>query len=172
MRKAILLAVLFCLTATTPAFAQDPVKIGVFSLRKVMLESAPGKKAYAQLKNALEPEKNALAKEEQELKKLSEDFKKLAATLSQEGKESKQRELQKRFGDFQMRLQSFQKKASEEEARLLEPFKETIFKTIQKFGSDNRYTLILVDSQGGVAFAAAGIDVTDAIMNELSKGGK
>ncbi|GAB7079689.1 OmpH/Skp family outer membrane protein [Megalodesulfovibrio paquesii] len=170
MRKAFILAVLFCLTATSPAFAQDPVKIGVFSLRKVMLESNPGKKAYSQLRAALEPEKNALAKEEQELKKQTEDFKKLAATLSQEGKDAKQRELQKRFTDFQMRLQNYQKTASEQEARLLEPFKESIFKTIQKFGTDNKYTLILVDSQGGVAFAAAGIDLTDAIMNELNKG--
>lgn len=169
MRKAMLLAIALCLVFTTQAVAQEPVKIGVVSLRKILVDSEAGKQAQNKLKAALEPEKKALEKEEGDIKKATEDLKKLAATLSPDGKQQKFQEMQKRMADFQTRMQNFQKRGLDEEGKLFDPIKKVMVEVIHKHAQDNKFTLVLTDAQGGVVFAAQGIDLTDRILGEFNK---
>ncbi len=169
MRKAMLLAILFCLVATTPAMAQEATKIGVISLRKVLLESNAGKSAHGRLKKALQGESSTLEKEKASLEKSQEEFKKLAVTMSQEGKAKQARELQRKIMDHGAKVQAFQKKAVEEEARLMNPIKEKLVEVIHKYAQENKFTLVLTDTQGGVVYAARGIDITNPVMDAFNK---
>lgn len=169
MRKAMILAILFCLVATTPVMAQEAQKIGVLSLRKILLESNAGKRAHSNLTSTLKPESEALKSEENQVKQLQEDYKKLAPTLSPEGKGAKARDIQKRMVDLQQRVSTFQQKAVEKEASLMNPIKEKLVEVIHSYAQRNKFTLVLTDAQGGVIYAASGIDITNEVLAEFNK---
>jgi outer membrane protein len=73
---------------------------------------------------------------------------------------------QKQMQDYQ---RAIQQNAQQEEARLNQEVISQVNSFLMEYGKEHHYKLILVASNGNIAYADAGLDITDDIVNQLNK---
>ncbi len=169
MRKTLFLTIGFCLLLASPAMAQDAVKIGIVNLERIFTQSNAGKRVKGLLQGKASTHKAKMDKMQADITKLKNELDKQSAVLSQEAKQGKAAELRKMLYESQIEYKTSLDQLMEEEAKLLQPLKDTLVDVITKFGTANNYTMIVDSQNGGVIYAATFVDVTKAILDEFNK---
>ena len=152
MRKVLLSIIVFCL-ALAPNFAFAETKIGIVNFEDIINNSPAGKKAKAGLEKMAKSTKAALEKDQAELKKLQDEIQNKSMGLSEDAKRKKVEEFRTKYLDFQRKTQEFQRKLAEEEKKVLQPIFDTLLRVTQEYGKKHDFTIILEQTNAGVAWA-------------------
>ena len=169
--KGINRVLLFCclallLSVAPPARAQS-LKIGVFDAQAVSENSEVGKQIQAQLTAFTDAKEAEISQGQERLATLRRNLSQQSLSLSAEKRAAQEKEIQRLL----LELQSFQESASREleleYGSATNDFREKLIATVDSFGRDEGFSLILDRSQ--VAWSAALIDVTSAVIDRFNK---
>src|SRR3989337_1343944 len=136
--KIALVVIGFIILASGLAFAQSAGKIGIVDLQRVIRDSQAGKTAKAAFEREFQDKRRIIEQKTEQLSRMKQDFIRTRDDFRDE--------LQKR--DFELT----QKILSELEG------------VIQKIGDSDGYVIIIEKTEGGVIYAAKGVDLTDKII--------
>ncbi|SEB81109.1 OmpH family outer membrane protein [Terriglobus roseus] len=154
-------------TAAAPVAPQAiPAKIALIAFEQAVFATNEGQKALGDVGKKYEPQKNKIAASEAEIESLQKQLQ-AATTISEEDRASrvrtidaKQKALQRDGEDAQTAYQNDLQEAYQKVAQKFNV-------VMQKYASDNGYTLMLDVSgqQSAVLFAAPQTDVTRAVID-------
>ena len=162
--KTILLCVCLLLLATGVASAQ--AKVAVFDAQAVSENSELGKRIQAQLTAFTESKEAEIAARHQAVADMRKQLTQQSLSLSADRRSEMEKDIQRQMLD----LQSFQVAASREleleYASATKDFQDKLFLTIEAFGAESGFTVILDRTQ--VAWFASAVDVTSAILDRFN----
>lgn len=167
MKKVLFLAAILVLLFQVPAFAET--KIGVFNLQRVVTGCDYGKAVVEKMKAKFEPLQAELERDAQELKKLEAELKTQNLALKLEAQQDKQREYRRKMRDLQDSYAAFQEKQQMEQQRLGAPVREKLGTAVENYCKANGFTIVFEVQQAGVAYIADGVDISQALIDELNK---
>lgn len=145
-----------------PGWTAQAVRIGIVDVQQVLNQSQKG----LGVKQRLDQERAARQKEldarQQEVMKLQTEFEKQAPVLSEQAKRERSDAIQRKVRDVRRIAEDanrdFEKRVREAEMDIT----REIFGTIQEYGKDQGYTVIL--ERGSVVFGSPAVDLTAEII--------
>lgn len=167
MKKIALFVVAFVLFVGSAAHAET--KIGVFLMQAVMVKSDYGQEVAAELKAKFEPMAKELERQAEEIKQLEAELKNQNLALKLEARQDKQREYRRKTRNYQDSVVAYQQKRKAEESKLGQPIVRKIIEVMTKYAKANGYTAVFEMGASGVSYVADGVDITDALIEELNK---
>jgi outer membrane protein len=167
-RFLVAVAAVMLLTAVVPTTgAQSSLKIGVFDPQRVSEETIEGKRIQAKLEQLRDQSQREIADEEVKIGELQQQLNQQALSLSPEKRTQMEIDIQKRMLQLNSRkdtvTRSFQLEIAGEEAQ----FNEKLRAVISEFAKAEGFLVIL--EAGAVAFAAASIDVSTAVIDQFNR---
>jgi outer membrane protein len=155
------------------ARAQSPsVKFGYIDLQKVMIESDKGKEARKSLTEELEKRKKELSQKQDELQKMKDSLEKQTAMITPEARADKEKQYQGHLKDYQRISNDYQTELQQKDQEFTQKILKDLEELIKTLGENEKYTVILEKTQGGLLFASPSVDMTDkviAMYNEWTK---
>ncbi len=152
--------------AAAPAPA-GPIRIAVIDTEKILLSSAAGKKAMADLKKLQEAKENDLRARAQELKDLQAKINDGRLSLAQD----KLADMAKQAEEKDIQLRRAQDDANRELTKkrddMLAQIDERVMPVINKVGHELGYTLIFRKFESGLIYADDAVDITGVIVQRL-----
>ena len=159
--------IIFTVLFATNLFAE--LKIGIFDMQKIMINSQEGK----DIKKLLEQKRNfysqEIKKREEKLKKMRQELEKKAMLMSPEAKKKIQTE-------YAMKLNDLKFYASNSENELKSLYQEKTQKLIQDilkiardYGKKNNFTFIIEKQEGGIVYMSKAVDITDKILKKFNE---
>ena len=146
------------------AAAQNPGKIAVVDLARVLAKSQAGVAAREQL----EKEKAAMQKEvdgrKQELEKLREELEKKGPLMTVDTRKEKQDVFERKRRDATRLVDDFQKELEKKEQGLLQKVLQDVSGVIERVGKDKKYYMIVEKRGAGVVYASSEADITDEVV--------
>jgi outer membrane protein len=156
-----------------PALAQQPgspggpIKIAVIDTEKILLGSATGKKALADLKKLQEAKETEGRTKQQEIKDLQAKLSDGRLSLSQD----KLSEMEKQLEDRVVTLRRFQEDANAELGKkrdqVLAQIDQRVMPVINQLGKEMGYTLIFRKFESGLIYADEAVDITGAVIQRI-----
>jgi outer membrane protein len=147
--------------------AQGPLRIAVIDTEKILLSSAAGKKAMADLKKLQEAKENDLRAKAQELKDLQTKINDGRLSLAQD----KLADMAKQAEEKDIQLRRAQDDANRELTKkrddMLAQIDERVMPVINKVGKELGYTLIFRKFESGLIYADEAVDITGVIVQRL-----
>jgi len=163
---ALLAAALIGLCAT-PAGAQQGMKIAVHNTEQVLLESATGKRALADLQTVKEEKE----KQGQALQKEINDLRNRVSEGRLSLSEDKLAALQQQLEDRTISLQRFQDDAqrdlNKKKDEVLASVDRKVMPIIAQIGKEKGYALIFRKFESGLIYAADEVDITSEIIKRI-----
>jgi len=167
IKRVLLLAWLVAVVAAAPVAEAQTPKIGVFDAQAVSENTEMGKRIQAELTAFTEGKEAEIAERQQQVTELRNQLTQQSLSLSAERRAALEKGIQRQL----LELQSFQETANREleleYASATKEFQEKLIVTVDTFGKDEGFSLILDRSQ--VAWFAASIDVTSAIVDRFNR---
>jgi outer membrane protein len=167
IKPVLLFALLAAVVAVAPVAQAQTVKIGVFDAQAVSENTEMGKRIQAELTAFTEGKESEIAERQQHVTALREQLAQQSLSLSSDKRAELEKEIQRQL----LELQSFQETANREleleYASATKEFQEKLIVTVDTFGKDEGFALILDRSQ--VAWFDASIDVTSAIVDRFNR---
>jgi outer membrane protein len=169
---------LLSLALAVPAMAQGaapaaapapsgPLKIAVIDTEKILLSSAAGKKAVADLKKLQEQREGELRAKAQELKDLQQKISDGRLSLAQD----KLADLSKQYEEKEIAVRRQQDDATRElnkkRDEMLAAIDDRVMPVINQAGKDLGYTLIFRKFESGLIYADEAVDITNVIIQRL-----
>lgn len=163
------------MAAAPPAAAQPaaapapagPIRIAVIDTEKILLSSAAGKKAMADLKKLQEAKENDLRTRAQELKDLQAKINDGRLSLAQD----KLADMAKQAEEKDIQLRRAQDDANRELTKkrddMLAQIDERVMPVINQVGHELGYTLIFRKFESGLIYADEAVDITSVIVQRL-----
>ena len=152
--------------AAAPAPA-GPIRIAVIDTEKILLSSAAGKKAMADLKKLQETKENDLRARAQELKDLQAKINDGRLSLAQD----KLADMAKQAEEKDIQLRRAQDDANRELTKkrddMLAQIDERVMPVINKVGHELGYTLIFRKFESGLIYADDAVDITGIVVQRL-----
>lgn len=156
--------------AAAPAAAaapQGPLRIAVIDTEKILLSSAAGKKAVADLKKLQEQRENDLRTKANELKDLQTKINDGRLSLAQD----KLADLSKQYEEKEIALRRAQDDANRELTKkrdeMLAGIDDRVMPVINQVGKDLGYTLIFRKFESGLIYADEAVDITSVVIQRL-----
>ena len=168
MRKALFLAVIFCLASVISANAAE-AKIAVFNSRAVAAQSDPFTQARKKVENQYIPEKKKLEAQAQTLQKQADDLQKQSASLTREALAEKSESFMRAKRNFEDATAAYQRKAEAALIRIDQEFSARLFQAAQDYGMKKGLTVLLDVSAGGIIYQDKSVDVTDDLVKEVAR---
>jgi len=159
-------------SAAQPAAPAQPgvIKIAVIDTEKILMTSAAGKKALADLKKTQEAKEKELGGRQQEIKDLQAKLSDGRLSLAQD----KLDEMQKQLEDKVIALRRLQEDANadltKKRDQVLGQIDQQVMPVINQAGKQLGYTLIFRKFESGLIYADDAIDITDSIIKRLDAG--
>ena len=166
-RKSVLItmAAVLCMIAA-PCLAADVAKIGVVDIQKILLTSAAGKIAKAEInKNAREMEA-ALNEKKAEIQKLQETLERESLVMSKEKRDEKEREIRIRVNDIKSLKNKFEGDLKALEGRAVQQIQQEFEAIAKELGKEQGYLLIITNPV--VIYAPNSIDITDELIQKYN----
>ena len=165
-RSIVLVVLAVALTSATPLLAQSG-KVAVFDPQRVSEETVDGKSLQAQLKALGDQKQAEITAMEAEIKDMRQRLEQQSLSLSIDKRTKLEVDIQRKM----LQLNAAQEMANAElqiEIQAVEAvFNEKLRAVIDEFGRSQSFDLIL--QSGAVAWAATGIDVTTAIIDQYNQ---
>lgn len=157
--------------AALPAAAQQPaasgLKIAVIDTERILLTSATGKKALADLKKLQETKEGEARTKQQEIKDLQAKLTDGRLSLAQD----KLADMEKQLEEKVVALRRFQEDANSELGKkrdqVLASIDQKVMPVINQVGKEMGYTLIFRKFESGLIYADEAVDITAAIIQRL-----
>lgn len=162
-KSVIFLSLFFFLLTAIPAWAADPIKVGILDLQRCLQQSEAGKKASKGLQEKSDRIKKELSAKRDDLKKMREDFVKKSNVLSLDAKRDKEKELIRKEEDFRDLVREKEEEMQKEEYNAMQPLLNELFEVTSKLAKDESYTLIL-EAKSGVVYFSKPIEITDKVI--------
>ena len=154
----------------TPGMAQDRMKIGYIDVRRVVTESAPGKRAGERLQAQLKKAEADTLKERQELERLRSDLEKKGPLLKEEERRNLEVDFQKRSVNLQRTMGDLQQEIQSKERELMQDILKDLEGIVSEIGKTDKFTLILDRSQ--ILFGDQAIDITNKVIETFNRAKK
>ena len=156
--------------AWTPGMAQDRMKIGVIDVRRVVSESAAGKRAGERLQTQVKKAEADTLKERQELERMRTDIEKKGPLLKDEERRNLESDFQKRSVILQRTMSDLQQEIQLKEREMMQSILKDLEGVVVEVGKADKFTLILDRSQ--ILFADQGIDITNKVIETFNSRAK
>ncbi len=151
------------------------LKIATVSIQDVLNQAASWKEARKVLEEEALKFKQDLLRSETEIKTFLEDIKKKSSVWSDEVKKDKEREYQGMVRDLKLEEENAQFELQKSEKKLMEPILKELHVVLADVGKKNGFSIILesskqgLESQTGVMYTDASLDISDLVREELEK---
>jgi len=156
--------------AWTPGMAQDRMKIGVIDVRRVVSESAAGKRAGERLQTQVKKAEADTLKERQELERMRTDIEKKGPLLKDEERRNLESDFQKRSVTLQRTMSDLQQEIQLKEREMMQSILKDLEGVVVEVGKADKFTLILDRSQ--ILFGDQGIDITNKVIETFNSRAK
>ena len=143
------------------------IRVAVIDTEKILLSSAAGKKAIAELKKIQEQKEAELRGRQQEIKDLQDKVAQGRLSLAQD----KLAEMAKQLEDKEIALRRLSDDAGRELNKkkddLLGSIDEKVMPVINQIGKEQGYTMIFRKFESGLIYADDAIDITNSVVQRL-----
>ena len=153
-----------------PGWAQDRMKIGFIDVRRVVSESAAGKRAGDRLQIQVKKAEADTLRERQELERMRNDLDKKGPLLKEEERRNLESDFQKRSVMLQRTMTDLQQELQLKEREMMQDILKEIEGVVNEFGRAEKFTLILDRSQ--ILFADQGVDITSRVIETFNSRAK
>jgi outer membrane protein len=147
--------------------AAGPLRLAVIDTERILLESATGKKALADLKKLQEQKEGELRSRQQEIKDLQGKISDGRLSLAQD----KLEEMNKQVEDKLIALRRLQDDATRELNKrkddVLGQIDQKVMPVINQVGKEQGYTLIFRKFESGLIYADEAVDITGSVIQRL-----
>lgn len=145
--------------------AKDFSKIAFVSTERIFREAIPAKVAQIKLKQEFAKREKNIQEMAEKLKIQSEKLDKDAIVLSESDRIKRQRDLADLDKEFQRKQREFREDLNQRRNEELSNVLERTNKVIRQVAENEKYDIIFQDA----VYASKRIDITEKILNELSK---
>lgn len=158
--------------------ARAEFRVAVVDMQRALNECDAGKKAREQVKSKFEKAQDSLKREREDLDRRKEDYDKKAIVLKEDERRSLEKDLENRALEFKRKYEDFQRDLKRTDAELTSGIVETLYQTVQEYGAQKGYSLVLESSSGALLYTDKSNDITDEIVKlynaspHKSSGGK
>ena len=159
--SAIITAAVFMLCSASSA---GEYKFGYVSIQKAVTESVAGKKALDKFGEQVKQTEQDLLKEKEDIEKLGEMIQKQSMMLTDEVRREKEKEFLRRQRDYERLVKDSKTELQIKEAELTNDILEDLLPIVQKYGKDNKYSIIFEKSERVLLYADEALNLTDKII--------
>ncbi|MBD3168008.1 MAG: hypothetical protein GF307_00900 [candidate division Zixibacteria bacterium] len=173
-RKSMIMVagVLITLLLSFGMASADTGKIGYVDSQRIFAESRDFADAQAKFEKDVE-EWNVKGEELQsEIEKLEAELESQSLLLSKEKRQEKERLLEAKkeaFQDFVDATFGPEGKAERRNAELVRPIRDKVMRLIERIAIEENYDMILDAGVVSIAYAKKSLDITDIVLEELTK---
>lgn len=160
------------LAAAAQAAPAGGPKIAVIDTEKILLNSAAGKKALAELKKVQEQKEKELGTKQQEIKDLQAKVSDGRLSLAQDKLDDMQKQLEDKVIALRRLQDDAQRDLSKKRDDVLGQIDQQVMPVINQIGKQLGYTLIFRKFESGLIYADEAIDITDSVIQRLDAAGK
>ena len=147
-----------------PCFAADVAKIGVVDIQKILLTSAAGKIAKAEISKKAREMESTLNEKKSEIQKLQETLERESLVMSKEKRDEKEREVRIKVNDIKVLKNKFEKDLKVLENRVVQLIQKEFEALAQEMGREQGYLLIVTNQT--VIYAPNSINITDELIQK------
>jgi outer membrane protein len=155
-------AVVFGLAASS--FAQN--KVGTINIQQAIVSTKDGQKAAAELQTRFEPRRKEIEKSNAGVQALQAQYQKLGTVGSEEAKRKLQTDIEMKTKSLQRESEDAQAEFDQEQQKVLNELGGRIMQVINKYATDNGFSMILDISspQTPVIWASNTLDITNEVI--------
>ena len=170
MKTVLKFAPAIMMVAALTASAQT-VKIATINMQQALAETNDGKKAIADLRAKFGPRDQDFQKRGQELQAKQDQYRKTQATLSEEQKTKMESDIAVMQRNLQRDSDDAQADMQQEEQKMVQELGGKIMAVVNKYATDNQYTMVFdVSGQpNNIMFASSAVDITRDIIGMYDK---
>lgn len=165
--SALLLAITIG-SATGNSFAAE-LKIGYVNAVKVIEQAPQGEAALKKLQAEFGPRDKKLVDMQQEIKKMEEDLERNALVMKDSDRREKERQLLGLKRELRRATQEFREDYNMRRNEELAALQKIVKQVIVEIAKQEKYDLIVHE---GAIYASSRIDITDQVLEKLSKAAK
>lgn len=150
----------------------EEVKMGYIDTVKIFAEYKETIEAEEIYKKEVEAWKKRATEMEQEIAQLREEIQSQSLMLSEEKLAEKKLTLEQQFKEYQQYMTDIfgdEGEAARRNKELTQPIVEKINVVIAEIAEDEAYTIIFDAAQANIVYAKKALDLTDRVLEELSK---
>ena len=167
MKKFLVAVAVTALAA--PVFAQNPARVAVIDVQKVLTQSTAGKASYEKLKKMQEERVEKAKAMDEELRKLDADINAKKISLSEEKLAEMSRQLADKRISMQRYAQDADREIGEARDRELQALEAKIKPVIDAIGKEMGLAAIFNKFESGLVYAADAIDITDTVVKRFNE---
>jgi len=163
--KIVVPAILLGIAVLARAQGAPPTKIGIIHVQAAILQTKDGQKAAADLKAKFAPRQAELEKKQQAIEQLREQMQKGSATMSDDAKAKLARDIDANTKALMRDNEDLQADVEQEEGRIFNDLGSKLYAVVEKFATENGYTLIIdvSNQQTPVWWASPASNITTEI---------
>lgn len=154
------------------AMAADQPGIGYVDVRKVLLESKPGKKNKSEFEKMIKEKESALNKEEEKLKAMQESFQKDQLMMTDEQKKTRQKTFQEKAEAYQKMVRDAKQEISKKDNEYTSRALTEIRAIVADLAREMKLSLVLEASESGLLYADDKMNLTQKVMEKYDAKGK
>ena len=142
------------------------MKIATINMQQALAETNDGKKAIADLRSKFGPRDQDFQKRGQDLQAKQDQYRKTQATLSEEQKSKMEADIAVMQRNLQRDSDDAQADMQQEEQKMVQELGGKIMAVVNKYATDNQYTMVFdVSGQpNNIMFASSAVDITRDII--------
>lgn len=162
--KNLLAAAVVISLAATSAFAQN--KVGTINIQQAIVSTKDGQKAAAELQTRFEPRRKEIEKGQATIQAMQQQFQKLGTVGSDEAKRKIQTDVELKTKSLQRDSEDAQAEFDQEQQKVLNELGGRIMQVINKYATDNGFSMILdiSSAQTPVIWASNTLDITNDVI--------
>lgn len=164
------LVLLLVVLSWAPSWAQERMKLGVIDVRRVVSESAAGKRAGERLQAQVKKAEADTLRERQELERLRNDLDKKGPLLKEEERRNLETDFQRRSVALQRTMGDLQQEIQMKEREMMQDILKDLEGVVNDLGKAEKFTLILDRSQ--ILFSDQGTDITTRVIETFNSRAK
>jgi len=164
-------AAFLILSLGAAAWAQNPAptgppKVGVFDVRRAIIESEEGKKAAEKLQSHFTGRRNELQAMQAEVEKLQKQLREQEKALSDEARANLVRQIESKTKEFTRKNEDATNDFQQAEGQVINDIGQRIMKVLDEYARKNGYHVVLDfgSQQSPVLWASSTVDVTDEVI--------
>lgn len=150
--------------AATSAFAQN--KVGTINIQQAIVSTKDGQKAAAELQTRFDPRRKEIERGQTTVQAMQQQFQKLGTVGSDEAKRKLQVDIEMKTKSLQRESEDAQAEFDQEQQKVLNELGGRIMQVINKYATDNGFSMILdvSSAQTPVIWASNTLDITNDVI--------
>jgi outer membrane protein len=161
--------VFFILASISVVFAEEPQKIYVVDVQKVVGDSIIGKAAKNDLEKELKKSEAKILGQRQELERMKQDLSKQKALLSKEALEQKGQEFRKKQRDLELSMAEEQDKIKRKNIKAIESVVAQVREILSELAESKEYAVVVEKDPRLVVYVSPNYDITNEVIKALDK---